>query len=445
MGFRRSKRSRNFLPLPSRWFKTSQNVTDLSSNKRYYTDYLTGFQYGYDEWLFGGTSSVVLSFFPHKEGYVNNRAVYTNPWDRTPSSYVFEYVYNHTDHLGNVRLSYRKNGTSTQIIEENNYYPFGMKHKGYNDNSFGGSYKYKYQGQERQDKLGLNWDSFKWRNYDFAIGRFMSIDPLSEKYVYNSTYAFQENKMGLGRELEGLELLGRNAGWFIMSESQNVLGQSQTHIGVKQTHPMLVNNNGEPTFSAASVGLFNDGYDPNRNVMYQAPPPMNTFTFENPFSGTPSMADTTGELPMGLGGTPNKTANNLNTGLGGVAEIMKYVKAIFSIGDMMDAHKFMVAKDELRNQTELFGEAISMVDQTSLFNTNGVSRNDLINFVYDGTLNSAQNQTYNNNLIKNGVTVLQNYNQRVLTDFQPQLPQQQINLQQQLDKIKLPNFTNTLN
>ncbi len=60
--------------------------------------------------------------------------------------------------------------------------------------------------QERQDELGLNWDSFKYRNYDYAIGRFMSVDPLAEKYPYNSTYAFQENKLGLGRELEGLEL-----------------------------------------------------------------------------------------------------------------------------------------------------------------------------------------------------------------------------------------------
>lgn len=34
----------------------------------------------------------------------------------------------------------------------------------------------------------------------------MSIDPLAEKYPYNSTYAFQENKMGMGVELEGLEL-----------------------------------------------------------------------------------------------------------------------------------------------------------------------------------------------------------------------------------------------
>jgi RHS repeat-associated protein len=68
------------------------------------------------------------------------------------------------------------------------------------------AYQYNYQGQERQDELNLNWDSFKWRNYDYAIGRFMSIDPLAEKYPYNSTYTFQENKMGLGVELEGLEL-----------------------------------------------------------------------------------------------------------------------------------------------------------------------------------------------------------------------------------------------
>jgi len=37
----------------------------------------------------------------------------------------------------------------------------------------------------------------------------MSVDPLAEKYPYNSTYAFQENKLGLGRELEGLELVFR--------------------------------------------------------------------------------------------------------------------------------------------------------------------------------------------------------------------------------------------
>jgi len=155
------------------------------------TDYLDGFQYET-----GGTSAT-LQFVPTAEGY----------YDFTKNLYI----YNYNDHLGNVRLSYadsNKNGAieaSTEIIEENNYYPFGLKHEGYNDGLAGNpKYQYKYQGQELQE-TGMY--SFKWREYMPDIGRFAQIDPLATKYPYNSTYAFQENKMGLGRELEGLELV----------------------------------------------------------------------------------------------------------------------------------------------------------------------------------------------------------------------------------------------
>jgi RHS repeat-associated protein len=138
-----------------------------------------------------------LQFITTSEGYVKHTAG------------VYSYVFNYTDHLGNVRLSYEKDATTglLKILEESNYYPFGLKHSPSAVVNAQPSYKYKYQGQERQDELGLNWDSFKWRNYDYAIGRFMSIDPLAEKYSYNSTYAFQENKIGIGRELEGLEVI----------------------------------------------------------------------------------------------------------------------------------------------------------------------------------------------------------------------------------------------
>lgn len=176
------------------------------------TDYMDGFQY----------TNSVLNFFPHAEGYVNAIG--------DPTSYKFFYVYNYTDHLGNIRASYGKDPDTgvVKILEENHYYPFGLKHTNYNGGKkkfakeeqtqqseeyeikqrLAGEYieyKYKYQGQERQDELGLNWDSFKWRNYDYAIGRFMSVDPLAEDYVYNSPYAFAENRVVDGRELEGLE------------------------------------------------------------------------------------------------------------------------------------------------------------------------------------------------------------------------------------------------
>lgn len=65
--------------------------------------------------------------------------------------------------------------------------------------------RWKFQGQEHVDDLGLNWDSFKWRNHQPDIGRFFNIDPLAEKYVHNSPYAFSENKVTSHVELEGLE------------------------------------------------------------------------------------------------------------------------------------------------------------------------------------------------------------------------------------------------
>lgn len=63
---------------------------------------------------------------------------------------------------------------SLKYVEENNYYPFGLKHKwsniGYvSGNGNATAQKYKFQKQERQDELGLNWHSFKWRNYNFLL------------------------------------------------------------------------------------------------------------------------------------------------------------------------------------------------------------------------------------------------------------------------------------
>ncbi|MCR8667526.1 DUF6443 domain-containing protein [Aestuariibaculum sp. M13] len=94
-------------------------------------------------------------------------------------------------------LSIRKanDPNDIEILEENNYYPFGLKHKGYNTNvnSTNLALKYKYNGKELNDEIGLDWYDFGERNYDPGIGRWMNIDPFAEFMRNQSPYNFGFN------------------------------------------------------------------------------------------------------------------------------------------------------------------------------------------------------------------------------------------------------------
>ncbi len=130
-----------------------------------------------------------LKFFNHPEGYID------------ASGSAYEYVYQYKDHLGNIRLSYKdvnQNnpfGVSLQIQEENNYYPFGLKHKGYNTvvNSTNIALKRMFGGKEYQGELGLGWYDVSARNYDPALARWMNLDPLAEQMRRHSPYNYAFN------------------------------------------------------------------------------------------------------------------------------------------------------------------------------------------------------------------------------------------------------------
>ena len=73
--------------------------------------------------------------------------------------------------------------------------------------SNGSDYRYGFQGQEKDDEVKGEGNSvnYKYRMHDPRIGRFFAVDPLSAKYPHNSPYAFSENRVIDGVELEGLE------------------------------------------------------------------------------------------------------------------------------------------------------------------------------------------------------------------------------------------------
>lgn len=80
-----------------------------------------------------------------------------------------------------------------EIIEENNYYPFGLRHKGYNKVVNGLENNYlTYNGKEWNESLGFNIYEMDMRQYDPAIARWTSIDPITHWSM--STYtAFDNN------------------------------------------------------------------------------------------------------------------------------------------------------------------------------------------------------------------------------------------------------------
>ena len=75
------------------------------------------------------------------------------------------------------------------------------------------SYRYGFQGQEKDDEIkGGDGNSlnYTFRMHDPRVGRFFATDPLESKYPWNSPYAFSENRINDGVELEGLEFLDVN-------------------------------------------------------------------------------------------------------------------------------------------------------------------------------------------------------------------------------------------
>jgi RHS repeat-associated protein len=202
-----------------------QKTVTYPNNTQSITRYRGGFQY----------DNTTLQFVHNSEGYVRHTPSITSVGTHGD----FDYVFNYTDHLGNIRLSYvlDPSGEGLKVMEENHYYPFGLKHTynldkrsiGYFENLDGGTfdptqdtrrtrmvnnngYQYKFQGQEWQDELGLAMYDYGARNYDPTTGRWNGIDLLSEKYHPLSPYSFVANDPVKYKDAEGMDIVDKRGG-----------------------------------------------------------------------------------------------------------------------------------------------------------------------------------------------------------------------------------------
>ncbi|HRO76672.1 MAG TPA: RHS repeat-associated core domain-containing protein, partial [Crocinitomicaceae bacterium] len=149
--------------------------------------------------------------------------------------------YNLEDHLGNSCVLLETNGA---LINQEEYYPFG-------ETSFGSYAKkrYKFSGKERDDESGLYYCKFRY--HSAWICRFISVDPLSAKYPYNSSYAYAENKVISMIELEGLEA------WEPKNSKVDVMSLSDFDATVKnEIIPLAERNHAKLQFDCNDLALF---------------------------------------------------------------------------------------------------------------------------------------------------------------------------------------------
>ena len=137
----------------------------------------------------GGPVRVVSSpnFFPTAEGF----------YDYENSRYIYQY----TDHLGNVRLSFTRSQTgSAEALSTNDYYPFGLNFINVGGKIAPPQYNpsvsfenWKYNGKELEETGMYDYGA---RFYMPDLGRFGMIDPRSQythesySYVWNNPINF---------------------------------------------------------------------------------------------------------------------------------------------------------------------------------------------------------------------------------------------------------------
>jgi RHS repeat-associated protein len=156
------------------------------------------------------------------------------------------------------------------IRQSTDYSPFGVTLENRNLTLTGAEKsRYGFQNQERDDEIKGEGNSinFEYRMHDPRLGRFFKIDPLAPRYPYNSPYAFSENRVIDGIELEGLEYVKVNA----------VVNQS-TGETFEQLFGDLIENYPNKILTTDKGVFYNVGYhlysttDPNGPVSFMNKP-----------------------------------------------------------------------------------------------------------------------------------------------------------------------------
>ncbi len=157
--------------------------------------------------------------------------------------------YELSNHLGNVLATVSdelKADNTALVMSANDYYPFGMIQP---DRSYSsGGYRYGFNGKENDNEVkgDGNQQDYGMRIYDPRVGKFLSVDPLTNKYPELTPYQFASN-----RPIDGIDFDGKE--WSTTKEFDAATGVTSINynVSVKVYQGELTNEDVKTIFSVA--------------------------------------------------------------------------------------------------------------------------------------------------------------------------------------------------
>ncbi|MGQ7855232.1 RHS repeat-associated core domain-containing protein [Pedobacter sp. WC2501] len=173
----------NYLNLPATAVRTTGTAVNLS-----YTYDATGNKLARNS---SGTVRNYVDGIEYKPDGTIIDIIHTEEGIARNSGGTYSYEYNLSDHLGNVRATFKLSPLppyGLEVIQRDDYYAFGLRETGSPNSN---TNKYLYNGKELQEELGQY--DYGARFYDPVIGRWNVIDPLAEKMRRHSPYNYGFN------------------------------------------------------------------------------------------------------------------------------------------------------------------------------------------------------------------------------------------------------------